>query len=116
MRTFFGSTFIEKDKLKEAEIYYPIKLEYYKEINEDEIQKDNTKYGITIVKTEYMENNLKVETKNIKYITNDEREEEKILNIFKENKVTPINSEEVISDILIGELGRHFSTNNFGKL
>ena len=39
MRTFFGSTFIEKDKLEEAEIYHPIKLEYYKEINEDDIQK-----------------------------------------------------------------------------
>ena len=100
MRTFFGSTFIEKDKLEEAEIYHPIKLEYYKEINEDDIQKvDKAKYGITIVKTEYKKDNLEVETKNIKYITNDEKEEDRILSIFKENKVTPINSEEVISDI-----------------
>ena len=99
MRTFFGSTFIEKDKLEEAEIYHPIKLEYYKEINEDDIQKvDKAKYGITIVKTEYKKDNLEVETKNIKYITNDEKEEDRILSIFKENKVTPINSEEVISD------------------
>lgn len=101
MRTFFGSTFIEKDKLEEAEIYHPIKLEYYKEINEDDIQKvDKAKYGITIVKTEYKKDNLEVETKNIKYITNDEKEEDRILSIFKENKVTPINSEEVIFDIL----------------
>ena len=100
MRTFFGSTFIEKDKLEEAEIYHPIKLEYYKEINEDDIQKvDKAKYGITIVKTEYKKDNLEVETKNIKYITNDEKEEDRILSIFKENKVTPINSEGVISDI-----------------
>ncbi len=100
MRTFFGSTFIEKDKLEEVEIYHPIKLEYYKEINEDDIQKvDKAKYGITIVKTEYKKDNLEVETKNIKYITNDEKEEDRILSIFKENKVTPINSEEVISDI-----------------
>ena len=110
MRTFFGSTFIEKDKLKEAEIYYPIKLEYYKEINEDDIQKvDKAKYGITIVKTEYKKDNLEVETKNIKYITNDEKEEDRILSIFKENKVTPINSEEVISDIW----GHPFSPINF---
>lgn len=110
MRTFFGSTFIEKDKLEEAEIYHPIKLEYYKEINEDDIQKiDKAKYGITIVKTEYKENNLEVETKNIKYITNDEKEEDRILSIFKENKVTPINSEEVISDIW----GHTFSPINF---
>lgn len=84
MRTFFGSTFIEKDKLEEAEIYHPIKLEYYKEINEDDIQKvDKAKYGITIVKTEYKKDNLEVETKNIKYITNVLRKYPKNLQFIK---------------------------------
>ncbi len=41
-----------------------------------------------------------MESKEIKYLTNDELEEDKILNIFKKNCVTPINSEEVISDLL----------------
>ena len=100
MKTFFGGTFIEKEKLKEAGISYPIKLEYYKQINEDDINSNGkAKYGITIVKTEYIPDNLKVETKDIKYITNDEIEENRILNIFKENQVTLINSEEVISDL-----------------
>lgn len=100
MRTFFGGTFIEKEKLEEAGINHPIKLEYYKQINEDDMNSDcGTKYGIHIVKTEYIPNNLKVETKSIKYVTNDELEENKILNIFKENQVTLINSEEVISDL-----------------
>ena len=35
MKTFFGGTFIEKEKLEEAGINHPIKLEYYKEINEE---------------------------------------------------------------------------------
>lgn len=100
MKTFFGGTFIEKEKLEEAGIDHPIKLEYYKEINEDDISSGKAKYGISIVKTEYIPDNLKVETKNIKYVTNDELEENRILNIFKENQVTLINSEEVISDIL----------------
>lgn len=100
MRTFFGGTFIEKEKLEEAGIKHPIKLEYYKQINEDEINSHKkAKYGIEIIKTEYIPNNLKIETKNIKYVTNDELEENKILNIFKENQVTPINSEEVIIDL-----------------
>ena len=30
MKTFFGGKFIEKEKLTEAGIDYPIKLEYYK--------------------------------------------------------------------------------------
>lgn len=100
MRIFFGGAFIEKEKLEEAGIEHPIKLEYYKQINEDEINSyGKEKYGIQIVKTEYIPDNLKVETKSIKYVTNDEIEENKILSIFKENQVTPINSEEVILDL-----------------
>ena len=41
----------------------------------------------------------KVENKQIKYVTNDEIEANQILNIFKTNQVTPINSEEVIVDL-----------------
>lgn len=99
MRTFFGGAFIDKEKLEEAGIEHPIKLEYYKQINEDDINSGKEKYGIEIVKTEYIPDNLKIETKNIKYVTNDELEEDRILNIFKENQVTPINSEEVILDL-----------------
>ena len=99
MKTFFGGVFIEREKLEEAGINHPIKLEYYKEINEDDIGSGKEKYGIQIVKTEYIPDNLKIETKSIKYVTNDELEEDKILNIFKENQVTPINSEEVILDL-----------------
>ena len=99
MKTFFGGTFIEKEKLEEAGIDHPIKLEYYKQINENDINTGKEKYGIQIVKTEYIPDNLKIETKSIKYVTNDELEENKILNIFKENQVTPINSEEVILDL-----------------
>ncbi|MCI8617261.1 MAG: hypothetical protein HFJ60_03305 [Clostridia bacterium] len=100
MKTFFGGTFIEKEELEEAGIDHPIKLEYYKQINEDDINIDGkTKYGISIVKTEYIPGDLKVETKDIKYVTNDEIEEDRILNIFKDKKVTLINSEEVISDL-----------------
>ena len=52
MKTFFGSVFIEKEKLDEAGIKYPIKLEYYKQINEDEISTyQKPKYGIEIIKT-----------------------------------------------------------------
>ena len=100
MKTFFGCVFIEKEKLEEAGIKHPIKLEYYKQINEDEINSyKKKKYGIEIIKTEYKADCTKVENKNIKYVTNDEIEANQILNIFKINQVTPINSEEVIVDL-----------------
>lgn len=99
MKTFFGGTFIEKEKLEAAGRNYPMKLEYYKQINEDGIY-GKEKYGIHIVKTEYIPNNLKVETKDIKYITNDELELNNILNIFKENQVGVVNTEEILSEIV----------------
>ncbi len=100
MKTFFGSVFIEKEKLEEAGIKYPIKLEYYKQINEDEISNyEKPKYGIEIIKTEYKPDYTKVENKKIKYVTNDEIEANQILDIFRTNQVTPINSEEVIVDL-----------------
>lgn len=101
MKRFFGGIFIEREKLEEAGINHPIKLEYYKQINEENTKIDSkVKYGISIVKTEYKPDDLQIETKDIENITNDERRINKILNIFKENQVTIINSEEVMSDLI----------------
>lgn len=99
MNTFFGSIFIERERLREAGIDHPIKLEYYKIINEDEfIKKNNAKYGIKIVKTEYIKNNTKIEDKTIKHLSNNEQRVEEILSIFKENEVTPVCVEDIIYD------------------
>ena len=99
MRMFFSSIFMRKEMLNEAGIYHPIKLEYYKIINEDEIIKQqNAKFGINVVKTEYINDNIKVEDKKVQYVSNDEKKIEKILNILKENEVTPITVEDVLSD------------------
>ena len=74
MRTYFSSTFIEKEVLNEAGIDYPIKLDYYKIINEDEmIKQEKAKFGIHVVKTEYKKEQVKVENKKIPYVSNDEK-------------------------------------------
>lgn len=99
MKTFFSSTFIKKETLSEAGINHPIKLEYYKIINEDElIKQEKAKFGINVVKTEYKKEDIKVEHKKIQYLSNDEKKIEEILNLLKENEVTPIVLEDVISD------------------
>lgn len=99
MKIYFGSTFIEKEKLEEAGINYPIKLEYYKIINEDEMIKgQKAKFGISIEKTEYTENETKKENKVIQYLSNDEQKINEILTVFKENEVTPISVEDILYD------------------
>lgn len=100
MKSFYGGIFIEKTKLKEAGKEYPIKLEYYKRINEDEIlRKEKAKFGISIVKTEYIPNNTKIETEEIKYLSNDESKIDNMLKLFKKNEVTPVELEDVVFDL-----------------
>ena len=99
MKNFFGSIFINRDELKEAGINYPIKVEYYKIINEEEkIKKNKLIYGIQVIKTEYRDK-IGVEQTKIEHITNDENEITKMLSLIKQNEVTPIGLEDVILEI-----------------
>lgn len=99
MKTFYGSTFINKDLLKESNINHPIKLEYYKVINEDELQiRKSAKFGIDIIKTEYLEGDTKIENKTIKHLSNDEQRVNELLDALKNNQVTPVGLEDVIID------------------
>lgn len=96
MRSFFGSIFINRDELREAGIEYPIKVEYYKITNDQE--KNKLIYGIQVVKTEYKEK-IGVEQSKIEYITNNEKDIERMLEQIKENEVTPVGLEDVVIEI-----------------
>lgn len=101
MKKFFGGIFIEKEKLEMEGIKYPIKLEYYKNINEDEgINKNQEKFGISITKTEYKPDDVKIESKEIKHLTNDEKVANNILATLKENQVTPISLQDIVYDLV----------------
>ena len=101
MNIFFGGTFIKKENLEEAGIVNPIKLEYYKIINEVEfINKDNAKYGIKIVKTEYIKDDIKTENKEIKHLSDNEEKTNQILEVLKRNEVTPIGVQDIMQDLL----------------
>lgn len=99
-KKFYGEIFMEEEKLKSNGIYYPIKIDYYK--IEEEVEKENgKKYGIEIVKTEYLDNKEKIETNKMYELSNKEKQIDEILRIFKENEVTPITAEEIISDLFV---------------
>ena len=97
MKTFFDEIFINTEELKSEGIEYPIKLEYFKTINTEEDVE--AKYGIEIVKTDYIDGKVKVNSNIIKDITKYQDEIEKILNIFRNNKVTPFGMQDVLIDI-----------------
>ena len=96
MKTFFDGIFISKNLLEEAGIKYPIKLEYFKTLNENV----ESKFGIEVVKTEYLEGNVNIETKEITNIAGDEQKQEEILSLLRNNQVTPITLEEVLEEIM----------------
>lgn len=100
MKRFYGSIFIGKEKLEEAGINNPIKLEYYKIINEnEEINEEKSKFGIKIVKTQYLENDTIIEDETIKHISNNSERVDQILEILKTNEVTPICLQDIVNDL-----------------
>ena len=84
MKNFFGSIFINRDKLLEAGINYPIK--------------NHLVYGVQIIKTEYRDK-IGVEQSKAEHLTNNESEINNMLNILKENEVTPVGLDDVIIEI-----------------
>ena len=97
MKSFFGGTYVGKDTLANNNIYYPIRLEYYKT---EEVENYKSVYGIEVVKTEYREDKVKVENKVIEKITDEENTINKILERFREWEITPAVSEEMIEELL----------------
>ena len=59
MKTFFGGMFMNKEALRKEGILHPIKLEYYKI---KDIKSKNDIFGVEIVKTEYLDEKVKVRT------------------------------------------------------
>lgn len=102
MKDFFGCTFMSREELKDIGVKYPIKLEYYRtKTNEEKVKNTNDiKYGIEIIKTSYVEDNIAVETSYIPDILRDEIRINKILEKLKQNKVTPVSAEYIIEDLL----------------
>ena len=102
MKTFYGVTFMNKEKLKEVGVFHPIKLEYYK--LREEVKYNNSEvYGIEIVKTEYIGENVKVEKAIKEKIIFDEENTDNILDLLKNGEVTPISLEDIVDDILISK-------------
>lgn len=96
MKTFFGGIFMNKDELRREGILYPIKLEYYKI---KDLKSKNDIFGVEVVKTEYLNEEVKVEKASVDRLTNDETIENSILNLLKRNEVTPVALKDVVQDL-----------------
>ena len=56
------------------------------------------KYGKKVIKTEYLKTKTKTEDETIKYLSNNEEKVNEVLEVLKDNEVTPICVQDVICD------------------
>ena len=98
MKTFFDSIFISGNSTDE-ETEYPMKLEYYKTIEKEE--NVEAKYGIEVVKVEVIEGKVNVESEKIKNITNSQEKIERLLEILRDNTVTPFGIQEIFEELFV---------------
>ena len=94
-RYLYGKIQLYEEVLMQNHIYHNINLEYYKTKSNN-----SEKYGIEIVKTEYIKNEEKQENKYIEALTASEEKVENILSKLKNNQVTPVSLEYIIIDML----------------
>ena len=98
MKTFFDGIFINKNRLLDEGIEYPVKLEYYKTVTGNENVEN--KYGIEIVKTIYKDGNENIEKNEVPNITNNQDEADRILSILRDNEVTPFFIKDALDEII----------------
>lgn len=99
LRTFFGKTTINNEDEEQAN-FDRMYLEYYKNVNEREIKKDEKPYGVTIIKKTQIGKILEIEEKEVKNILNRENDVDNILKLLVEYKVTPIGLDDVLQDLV----------------
>ena len=98
-RYLYGEILLREELLRKNKIYHDVELEYYKIKNGNDRKNENFKYGIEVVKKEYMDNEIKQENSVVEMLTSSEEKVEKILEKLKNNAVTPITLEYVIADM-----------------
>ena len=99
LRTFFGKTTINNEDAEQAN-FDRMYLEYYKNVNERKIKKDEKPYGVTIIKKTQIGKILEIEEKEVKNILNRENDVDNILKLLVEYKVTPIGLDDVLQDLV----------------
>ncbi len=100
MKKFYAGVVLEDSELAESKSNR-IELEYYKisKTRKTNFAKVNKTYGIEIVKKEYLGNKRKKEKNNLCNLTSNEKIANNLLDILKENKVTPIGLEDTVRDL-----------------
>ena len=104
IKEFYGGTFINTENAVTGITQEKIELKYYKIINTIQKRKVlKTKYGIEVVKKRTSNNIVTEEKKDIFDCIENEETADKVLEILKTNKISPINVLDVLEDLHFGD-------------
>lgn len=99
-RNWYGGILLNEKELKENKIYHNIEVEYYKITNEKKLLEEKNKtYGIEVIMREHINGKIIIENEKIVELTKNEQTVEKVLQILKNNEVTPTTVKDVIEDL-----------------
>ena len=99
-RSLYGQEILEIGDLVESEIDYLVELAYYKIIQQ---YKKTNRYAVEVVKTEHLQNMIKVEKETVNLFTDNETKTNHILELLKKNKVTPTGLKDTIVELIKSE-------------
>ena len=94
IRKFYGEIVVKVEKIDYEKNFYEFIVEYYKIFHEK-----SKKIGIEVIKKIKIENDEIIERKEVDDILDSEEKADKLLEILKRNKVTPIALKDVIDDL-----------------
>ena len=97
---YYGATLLGEQDLVEATNKNKIELEYYGTEDHNSKTKEQTFYGIEVVKKEYENNAVKFEKNYIENVSTNKGVIDRIIETLKNYKVTPIALEDVLTDLL----------------
>lgn len=100
IKEFYGGTLIDSDDVEYIYKKGKIELKYYKIIS-NIIGKKNKKYGIEVVKKSVNNNIVSEEKKEIFNCIEKEDVADKVLELLKINKVSPINVVDILEDLSV---------------
>lgn len=95
LKKLYGKTMIDDSDLEEVCGDNSIELEYY----QIESKTSSKPYGIEIVKKSINNDIMNIEDKMVENICNKEQDNNKLLEILMNYKVTPISVDDIIEDL-----------------
>ena len=104
-KIYYGGVFLGEEELRDNKIENKVELEYYSIQKPSYLNEEKAIYGIEVVKKEYKERDMDIETSTVHNICSNPNKINEVIELLKRNTVTPnglhVTMEELIKQGLV---------------